>query len=119
MGNFMSLIAVLILVLLILYLSHVCTKVLGRGIGGRQANSHMQLIDRLPLGQDKAVAVIRMGKRYYLVGIAASSINLLAELPEEETKEVFTSTEQAGAGSYTENFKELLKSLADRHTKDR
>ncbi len=117
MGSIISLASVLILTVLILYLSHLFTKSLGNGIGMKQGGTCMQMLDRLPLGQDKAVAVIRLGDRYYLIGIASSQITLLAELSEEEVpKETVVSSSFGGEGY--ENFKSILKKYTNKHKKD-
>lgn len=77
----------------------------------------MQMLDRLPLGQDKAVAVIRTGSRYYLIGIASSQITLLAELTEEEVPKETAVPSSFGAEGY-ENFKNILKKYTDKHRKN-
>lgn len=118
MNSVLSLASVLILTILILYLSYVFTKSLGKGIGLKRGGTCMQMLDRLPLGQDKAVAVVRMGSHYYLIGIASSQITLLAEVSEEDIN-----IENKGADT-TEtiegypDFKKLLKKYTDRHKKD-
>lgn len=117
MGSIISLASVLILTVLILYLSHLFTKSLGNGIGMKRGGTCMQMLDRLPLGQDKAVAVIRMGNRYYLIGIASSQITLLAELSEEEVPKETEASSSFGGEGY-ENFKNILKKYTNKHKKD-
>ncbi|WP_024293635.1 flagellar biosynthetic protein FliO [Lacrimispora indolis] len=117
MSSIISLASVLILTILVLYLSHLFTKSLGNGIGMKRGGTCMQMLDRLPLGQDKAVAVIRAGSRYYLIGIASSQITLLAELSEEEVPKETGAPPSFGADGY-ENFKNILKKYTDRHKKD-
>jgi flagellar protein FliO/FliZ len=118
LNSVFSLASVLILTILILYLSYVFTKNLGKGIGLRRGGTCMQMLDRLPLGQDKAVAVVRMGSRYYLIGIASSQITLLAEVSEGDINiETNESSPSAGGEGYPD-FKKLLKKYTDRHKKD-
>ncbi|WP_156951365.1 flagellar biosynthetic protein FliO [Lacrimispora aerotolerans] len=118
MNSIISLASVLILTILILYLSYIFTKSLGKGIGLKRGGTHMQMLDRLPLGQDKAVAIVQLGSHYYLIGIAASQITLLAEIPEEEIDlEGYESSPLSGAEGYLD-FKKLLKKYSDRHKKD-
>jgi len=79
----------------------------------------MQMLDRLPLGQDKAVAIVRAGKHYYLIGVASSQITLLAELSEEDLeKETDAPGTFSGVEKGYENFKDMLKKYTDRHRKD-
>ncbi len=57
-------------------------KVAGSGqFGGR--SRYMKMIDRMPLAQDKYLALVQLGKKIYIVGIAASEITLLGEMEEE------------------------------------
>lgn len=85
----------------------------------KQKGTHMQMLDRLPLAQDKSAAVIRVGSRYYLIGIASSQITLLSELSEEDIqKGVSELPPQTGAAAGYESFKNILKKYKDRHTKD-
>lgn len=118
MNSVISLASVLILTILILYLSYVFTKSLGKGIGLKRGGTHMQMLDRLPLGQDKAVAIVRLGSHYYFIGIAASQITLLAEIPEDDIDtEGYESSPFPGAEGYLD-FKNILKKYTDRHRKD-
>jgi flagellar protein FliO/FliZ len=118
LNSVISLASVLILTVLILYLSYIFTKSLGKGIGVKRQGTQMQMLDRLPLGQDKAVAIVRLGSHYYFIGIAASQITLLAEIPEEDIDaEGYESAPLPGAEGYLD-FKKLLKKYADRHRKD-
>ena len=66
MNSLISLASVLLITILILYLSFVFTKSLGKGFGmKKQGGSCMQMLDRLPLGQDKAIAIVRTGNHYF------------------------------------------------------
>lgn len=119
MNSVISLASVLILTVLILYLSYLFTKSLGKGIGLKRGGTYMQMLDRLPFGQDKSVAIVRTGSHYYLIGIASSQITLLAELSEEDIKkEESVLPPASGTGAGYENFKSILKKYTDRHKKD-
>lgn len=118
MDSVISLVSVLILTALILYLSYVFTKSLGRGMGLKRRGSCMEMLERLPLGQDKAIAIVRTGNRYYLIGIASSQITLLAELPEEIQKELAAPSPDFGDGKGAVLFQDILKKYAGRHKKD-
>ena len=118
MNSVISLFSALLLTVLILYLSYVFTRSLGKGVGMKRGGTCMQMLDRLPLGQDKAVAIVRVGNHYYLVGIASSQITLLSELSEEDIPEgISAQNPLTGAEGY-ESFKKLLKKYTDRHRDD-
>ena len=119
MSSVVRLVSVLILTILILYLSYLFTKTLGKGIGMKRGGAHMQMLDRLTLGQDKSVAIICAGSRYYLIGIASSQITVLAELSEEEiSKQDIVSASASGPVAGYEAFHSLLKKYSDKHKKD-
>jgi len=85
----------------------------------KRAGNCMQMLDRLPLGQDKAAAIVRAGSHYYLIGIASSQITLLAELSEEDIqKDGSIPSPLSGTGDGYETFKNILKKYTDRHRKD-
>lgn len=62
--------------------------VVGRGLipgtGRQQGGKQMEILSQQTLGKDQRIAVVRVGTRYFLVGIAANSISTLAELTEED-----------------------------------
>ncbi|PJJ31163.1 flagellar protein FliO/FliZ [[Clostridium] celerecrescens 18A] len=118
MNSVISLFSALLLTVVILYLSYLFTRSLGKGVVLKRGGTCMQMLDRLPLGQDKAVAIVRVGNHYYLIGIASSQITLLSELSEEDIPEGGSSqTQFTGAEGY-ESFKKLLKKYTDRHRDD-
>ncbi|HBC98738.1 MAG TPA: flagellar biosynthetic protein FliO [Lachnoclostridium sp.] len=118
MNSVISLFSALLLTVVILYLSYVFTRSLGKGVGMKRGGTCMQMLDRLPLGQDKAVAIVRAGNHYYLIGIASSQITLLSELSEEDIPEgISAQIPLTGAEGY-ESFKKLLKKYTDRHRDD-
>ena len=118
MNSIFSLASVLIVTILILYLSYVFTKSLGKGIGLKRGGNYMQMLDRLPLGQDKAVAVVRAGNHYFLIGIASSQISILAELTEEDIEKSLEVSNAQGMEGYPD-FMSILKKYTDKHRKDR
>lgn len=116
MNSIMSLIWALAITILVLYFSFLFTRKLGNGIGIKGGRTCMQMLDRLPLGQDKAVAIIRVGSRYYLIGIASSQITLLAELSQEEIP--FGSSSIAFGEDGGGKFRDILHKYTNRHKKD-
>ncbi len=74
----------LIVVALILYLTYVVTKYIGKGVGIKTRSGCMKVRDQIALGRDRAAAIVQIGTRFFLVGISASQISLLSELEEED-----------------------------------
>lgn len=73
-------------VVLIIGLAYWFTKhVAGRGaLGAFTAGRQMEVLDRLPLGRDQSVILVRAGERYLLLGTGTAGVALLAELTAEE-----------------------------------
>lgn len=77
-------IGTLIMVVVILYLAYVVTKYIGKGVGLKTQSGCMRVRDQIALGRDRAAAVVQIGTRFFLVGIAGAQISLLGELEEED-----------------------------------
>ncbi|MDF2887807.1 MAG: flagellar biosynthesis protein FliZ [Lacrimispora sp.] len=117
MNSVISLLSVLIITILILYLSYIFTKSIGKGMVIKRGGNCMQMLDRLPLGQDKSVAVVRAGSHYFLIGIASSQITILAELTEEDIQESLDIPNPQVRAGYPD-FISILKKYTDKNRKD-
>ena len=73
----------------------------------------------MPLGQSRAVSVVQVGDRYFLIGIAEKQINILAELEEEGL--VPLKIEEPMNQAAIPDFKELMRRLeeARKHWSDK
>lgn len=110
MEGIVSAAGTLLLIVVILALCYVATRKIGKiqmgtGAGG---GKYISLLDRQALGQDKAVALVKVGERYLLLGIAASQVSLLAEVPCDEV------TEEGPAEQEILDFKSIMEKLKDR-----
>ena len=54
------------------------------GWGALQGGQRMEVLDRLALGRDQSMILVRVGERYLLLGTGTAGISLLAELTPEE-----------------------------------
>lgn len=85
-----TLLGMLAAVVVILLLAWLFTRYLaGRTPGAmrffRNRAGRLQMLERMPLGREQYLAVIRMGEKYLLLGVTGSQITLLRELSAEET----------------------------------
>lgn len=64
----------------ILLLSYIFSKYIGHKVMGYSNSANIKIIDRIAIGQDKSLAIVEVGKKYYLIGISSSNINMLNEL---------------------------------------
>ncbi|WP_122789970.1 flagellar biosynthetic protein FliO [Intestinibacillus sp. Marseille-P6563] len=112
MKDWLSLIGMLLCVVVILYLAYWFTRRIaaGNNIRMRTGGRHMQVYDRLPLGQNKMLTVVRVGSRWFVLGISGEHITTIAELTEEEAHH--WRTDSSGQGSVeTLKFSDILDAL--------
>lgn len=109
-------IGTLAVVVLILYLAYVVTKYIGRGVGAGARSGCMRVRDQIPLGRDRAAAIVQIGTRFFLVGITGSQISMLAELEEDELIP-FQDTNTIQGKPYPD-FREMIDKLGRGKKKD-
>lgn len=93
-------------VVLILFLSWYMTRKLGRYAGHMgSANGKLQIIDRISLGQNEMLAIVRAGEKYLLIGAGHAGISCLCELD----KDTVSGIQETAA--VENDFKEMLLQL--------
>jgi len=65
----------------------------------------IQLVASVPLGERRFISVLRVGERYYLIGISSGDISLLSTLEPEEVKPFL----ESGEGAAGMGFARLLR----------
>ncbi len=66
---------------LVLWLAYWFVKKMGKGFMiSQRMTKHIKLVEYLPMGQEKGIALIKIQEEYYLIGISSNSITLLKEL---------------------------------------
>lgn len=103
----LQIIVTFIVAALIIYLSYICSKYIGQGANANKRSRYMRVLDQIPLGQDRHLAIVQIGIKYYWVGIASGQVNLLSELQEEELLQISVPDKASGGGSV--NFKDALE----------
>ena len=98
-----------IAVILIIYLSYIASKYIGKGLSKSGSSRYMRLIDQVTLGQDRHIAIVQVSGKYMLVGVTASQICFLSELQDDELFPL--SPEETGEGTKTQDFKAILEKL--------
>ncbi len=86
--DILSLLGVLLILLLVLGGCWLFTRWAGTGLAGGLAapagQRQLKVLERLPVGKEQALLVVRLADRYFLLGSSPSGFSLLAELTEEE-----------------------------------
>ena len=60
----------LIVLILVLVLAYITTRMLGRGMNGRQQSGDMKILDRLAVGRDSYLMIVDVQGRILLVGVS-------------------------------------------------
>lgn len=118
MEDVLTLVTVLILVAAVIYLSYWVSKNLSKGTVKIGSAKHMSVLDRLILGQDRYLAIVKVLSKYYLVSITGQNVQILKELDEEEissSEAVFLENKGQGMDS----FKNVLHGMLSKKDKDK
>lgn len=104
----------LLVVIVILYLTYICTKYIGKtmGVKGMRGNSrYIKMLDQIVLGQESSIALIKISERVLLIGITSGQVTVLTEVEENELIPLpFPETE----GGSSMDFKDIIERLKDR-----
>lgn len=108
-GIFPLLLSIVILIG-ILYLAYLASKFLGGATARQSSAKHIRLLDSMAVGQDKAIAAVRIGERQFLLGITQGGISNLAELNEEDVQAMMAdSPPEPLQQKFSEIFNKLSK----------
>ena len=61
-------IATFLVVVLIIYGSYLASKYIGKGLSKSSSSMYMRLIDQITMGQDRHIAIVQVGNKFFLVG---------------------------------------------------
>lgn len=89
-----SIIVPLIGILAVIALAYYGTLWLAKKYGAGSAGKYLRVLERMPLGPDKSMALVRVGSKILLLGVGAKDIGVLTSLEESELVIQQTQTEQ-------------------------
>ncbi len=120
-----ALLGMLAAVLGVLVLAWMFTRYLaGRapGLGGflPGRSGKLRLLERMPLGREQALVVVRTGEKILLLGVTASEISLLRELSAEEAAAWDSETQAASPTAGAETpipFRDALREVLKQRKK--
>lgn len=100
----------LVLIVLVLVLTYYATRWYARRMGHSASGRHIKVLDRSQLGAGTYVAVVKVGDKFYLLGVGEKSVSLLCELESFEEP-----AEAQGAVSLRDSsFSQVLRQVVDR-----
>jgi flagellar protein FliO/FliZ len=100
-----QLIVVFIMFLFVLALAYFTARLAGRFQGNVQSRSNIKVLESARVANNKYIQLVKIGNRYFAIGIGKDTITYLAELEEEELNMVLMEKPSKG------NFKDILSQL--------
>ncbi len=100
----------------VIYLSYLFSKYLASSTSKINNAKYMKVVDRLPIGQDRSVIILQIGDKHYLIGNASQSIEILAELSEEQLVEL---PNESYLALNSDSFKNALNGILSKKTKEK
>lgn len=82
--SYMQFMTVLILFLFVLLVTYWVTKWTAGYQRVKTANANMEIVETIPLSNNKYVQIIRVGRKYLAVAICKDTVTMLSEIPEED-----------------------------------
>lgn len=103
-----SIFGVIIGFVIILYLAHITTKVMGRRLSFRSGgNKNIKILESVSLGQNKALMIVETAGKTLLIGITSGEISLISEL--DSKKMISDSADKAETMEFSKAFKTVLE----------
>lgn len=112
MNSIFSVLGTIALVILIFVGAYWCTRLIGKHYGGRLggASSSMQVLERLSLGTDSTLIIVKVNGQVLLLGVAQQHITLLQELDAGLYPDEKPQGPDGKAGQFSDVLKNSLKS---------
>lgn len=111
--GFFQLMGVLLLFLFVLVITYISTRWIAQYQGGIMKNRNIQVIETFRVNNNKFIQIIQVGKKYLVISVCKDTINILAELIEEEL--IWKpSMEEFQGSNINESFQEVFNKLKDK-----
>lgn len=107
LDSIIQLIVVLIMFLFVLGLAYLAARMAGRFQSNIQSRSNIKVIEVARVNNGKMIEIVKIGERYFAVGIGKDDITMLAELKEEELN--LDTLNHSSNGSFKEILSQLQK----------
>lgn len=105
----LSLIGGLVLFALVLLLAWLCTRWLGGHYRARSTpGGSIRVLERAAIGPDRALMVVRAGRRVWLLGVTPQSVTPIGELSPEDYPEEEAPDAPAGAMDFTRALQDAV-----------
>jgi flagellar biosynthetic protein FliO len=102
----LSILMILALFIGVLFLAYYTTRLVGKRFTlGGPSGGQIKVLDRLPVGQDKALLIVQVAGKTLLIGVAPHGMATLCELDPDRLEEIPLAAE----APFMAVFKDMLK----------
>ena len=109
--NYLQFMTVLILFVFVLGITYVATRWIANYQKGKAAGSNLELIEAMPIANNKYLQIVRAGNKYLVIAIGKDEVHMLTELSQDEIKRLEENESQM-------DFKSILEKLKRQSAKD-
>jgi flagellar biosynthetic protein FliO len=96
-GDIWGTVETILVVIVILFLAWYVTRFVGLRARGRAAGRHMRVVDRLTVGNDKALLLVKVGAEYCVIGVTGHEMRLIKTLDPAEAEAMEAEAQPTGA----------------------
>lgn len=90
MKEFLQIILLILGFTAVLFVAYFMTRFIGAKMSYSNATSHIKIMDRVFLSNDKSICIIQVGKRFFVVGVTNHHIDPICELKESDLLPIAT-----------------------------
>ena len=76
--GYASLLVPFILVIFVIFAAYLGTKFISQKYAKISSGKHLRIIERVALGQDKSLVLVRINKKIYLLGVSGKGVNVVS-----------------------------------------
>ena len=117
MESFLELISVLFIFVFVLALTYFATRWMGTYEKAKMKSKNLQIIETIPAGNNKMIALVKAGTVYLVVSVGKDEIHPLATLAEEQLTDFSFLEETNNTAFGGESFQEILGQLKEKMSK--
>ncbi len=114
--SFLQLMGVLVIFVVVLLATYLTTRWLGGLQKGRSHNKNLRIVETIGVGNNKMISIVEAGTRYLVVAVGKDEVRLLAELTQDELKDMSFLTEGKNDVSL-ESFADIMNKLKEKWPK--
>lgn len=83
-GTVFELLLALVVVAFVIYLSYIFSKFVAKKVNNIANTNNIKIMERVSLTQDKGLAIVEIGEKYFLVGFSTNTVEILQELSKDD-----------------------------------